>query len=157
MVFIIIGTRHSFKRANINHAVRFKIKLLVLTWPARKVNILCYLSQREKGNKEHCYTVSFKRRIFQEDLRKPLFITLPASWNFQNKPAKALPPLRKALQISLSKGFILIDGSEVSPKDKPYGSLARFRLHRISTLPRNSSLETKLQSRIFRKRGIFQS
>ena len=27
MVFINTGTRHSFKRANINHAVRFKIKL----------------------------------------------------------------------------------------------------------------------------------
>lgn len=28
MVFIILtGTRHSFKRANINHVVRFKIKL----------------------------------------------------------------------------------------------------------------------------------
>lgn len=76
---------------------------------------------------------------------------------FSKQASQNSIPLQEALQISLSKGFILIDGSEMSPKDKPYGPQARLLQHRISILPRNSSFETKLQSRLFRKRNIFQS
>ena len=124
--------------------------------PGREVSILRYLFQRKQEKtfpvtKCLCSVVSLRRIL--KKLYSLLYL-YTRFLKFLKQASQSSFPLRKALQISLSKGFILMDGSQMSPKDKPYGPQARSHQHRISILPRNSSFETKPQSRIFRKRDI---